>query len=75
MSNRKAAELANRIEIARTNAGQTKERVSETTGIPYSTLNRKLTVSPEKFTVQEVAAIAVALNVEFSDLFGAGVAA
>lgn len=68
MSNRKAADLATRIEAARVTAGRTKRWLSETTGIPYPTLNRKLTVSPEAFTVQDVSRIADALAVDFDAL-------
>lgn len=68
MSNRKAAELVTRITKAREVTGRTNRWLSETTGIPYSTLNRKLNVTPEFFTVQDLSRIAVALDVSLSSL-------
>jgi lambda repressor-like predicted transcriptional regulator len=68
MSNRKAAELATRIKAATKSAGLTTKALSDTTGIPYSTLNRKLDIKPETFTVQEITKISVALGVGFDTL-------
>lgn len=70
MSNSGAAiKLAKRIESARAEAGVTLRDLSETSGIAYSTLRRKIQVSPDALTVKDTAALALALGAEFDTFF------
>ncbi len=66
-----AAELANRIEAARMAAGLTLRDLSDTSGIAYPTLRRKLQNKPDSFTMFEVAALARALGASFEIGFAA----
>ena len=43
-------------------SGMTHKALSEASGIPYSSLNRKLKKSPESFTTKEMCQLAVALG-------------
>lgn len=72
MANRTAGNpLAQRIEAARTNAGLSVLQLSEKTGIPNSTLNRKLKHSPGQFTLIELSLIADATDSDLWNLLGA----
>lgn len=53
---------ARAVQEAIAGAGRTKRSVSDETGIPYPTLNRKLAAKTE-FTFRELLALADALNV------------
>lgn len=65
MGNRlKAEQLAVRVRKAAKGAELTFRELSRLTGIPYSTLNRRLDVAPEKFTLDEIDKIAAACEVE-----------
>ena len=66
-----ANHLAERIEAARTECGMTLKALSDTSGIAYPTLRRKLQNKPSAFTVDEVTALAVALNRTFKIGFAA----
>lgn len=71
MSNISEAEqLTNRIEAARREASITLLTLSETSGIPYSTLRRKL-ANPGLFNIRELSEIAVALNTDLTIGFAA----
>lgn len=65
-------ELANRIEAARKDAGKTYTWLAETTGIPYSSLRRKLIVNPDTIAAVDISRIARALDVSFTSLAGGG---
>lgn len=66
MANRIAGNhLATRIQAIREDAGISILRLSEMTGIPYSTLRRKLLNAPETFSLIELSLIADSLGVEF----------
>lgn len=66
MSNRSAASItewsAQAVQQAIADAGRSKRSVSDQTGIPYPTLNRKLAGKTE-FTFRELLALAEALSV------------
>jgi hypothetical protein len=68
MSNWTPSQFASRIEAARKDAALTKLQLSDSSGIAYSTLNRKLVYSPESFTLQDTAKIAAALGVTVESL-------
>lgn len=66
MANRIAGNaLATRIQAIREDAGISILRLSEMTGIPNSTLRRKLLLAPDTFNVIELSLIADALDHEF----------
>lgn len=70
MSNSGAAtRLAERIEEARIEAGLSHRDLSDRSGIAYSTLRRKLQVTPDLLTVKDTAAIAFVLEADFDALF------
>jgi len=63
MSNQELlTETANAVESTRKRAGRTKRWLSDETGIPYPTLNRKVAAKTE-FTFTELFKIAEALGV------------
>ena len=62
-----AEEVARNVSQAIVTKGLTKQRVAEVTGIPYSTLSRKL-LGRSEFTFTELAVVAEALNVSPSSL-------
>jgi len=62
-----AATAAN-VKAALDRAGLTVNRAARLTGIPQSTLDRKLLGGPPGFTVSELARLAVLLGVEASQL-------
>lgn len=72
MANRIAGNhLAQRIEAARKSAGLSVLQLSEKTGIPNSTLSRKLKHSPGRLTLEDLSLIADATQVDLWDLLGA----
>lgn len=67
--------LAVRVNAVRRGAGLTVEKLAHETGIPYSTLRRRLEKNPHQFTVDELARIAAATGVPFEALLVGAVAA
>lgn len=62
-------QVAAAVEAARTSAGIGKDRLADQSGIPQTTLKRRLAgVSP--FTVAELDAVASVLGVEIETLLG-----
>jgi len=57
------AELRDRVQELRKQAGRSTQWLADRTGIPYSTLRRRLEVAPENFTLKELHRIADALDV------------
>lgn len=70
-TNREAKQLAERIDKARKEAGMTMLTLSDTSGIAYATLRRKLRQKPETLNVLEVSNLAKALDASFSIGFAA----
>lgn len=68
MSNWNPADVAARIESALLAADQTKVALSESSGVAYSTLNRKLGPRADTLTLQDTAKIAAALGVTVESL-------
>lgn len=68
MSNWSPEDVAARIESARKDSGQTKLALAESSGIAYSSLNRKLAERPDTFTLQDTARVAAALGVSIESL-------
>ena len=66
-----AEQLANRIEAARTAKGMSLRELSDTSGVPYSTLRRKLQNPPHAFDLPELTQLAVALDAELTIGFAA----
>ena len=66
-----AQNLADQIENARTSRGMTIRDLSDTSGIPYPTLRRKLQNGPDLFNVREVSALASALDAKLTIGFAA----
>lgn len=64
-----ASKLAEQIEADREASGHTLRWLSEESGIAYSTLKRKLEVTPEHLKVGELFAIAAALETSIDSLF------
>ena len=64
-----AQQLAQRIETARTNAGYSILQLAAESGIANSTLHRKLTHTPEAFTIRDVTAIAFVLGTTLDTFF------
>lgn len=62
-----AEEVARYVSQAIVTKGLTKQHIAEVTGIPYSTLSRKL-LGRTEFTFTELALVADALNVSPSSL-------
>ena len=60
----RAARIAGNLNYLRKAADITVETLSNSTGIPKRTLDRKFTTSPETFTLRELALIADALGVD-----------
>lgn len=69
-----AGALVQRIREAQANAGLSTVELSKRTGIPDSTLDRKLRITPEMFNIRELEAIAAATAVTFEWL-GFGITA
>lgn len=63
--------LASRIKTA--NEGHSLRWLSEQSGIPYSTLKRNIEISPEKFNVGQLLALAIALDLEPGTFLSASV--
>lgn len=63
-----ARQVALEVEAARKAAGISQRALSETTGIPLVTLNRRLTGQGKPFTFAEVAAVAAALGTTLTDI-------
>lgn len=68
-----AAGVAERIETTRTNKGRSVAWLSETSGISYKTLRRRIYGAPDQFTLSELSAIARALNTDLEHLVAAPV--
>ncbi|MGC0144424.1 helix-turn-helix domain-containing protein [Pseudactinotalea sp. Z1732] len=66
-THRMAGEVARNVSQAIVTQGQTKQRIAEVTGIPYSTLSRKL-LGRSEFTFTEIALVADALGVSPASL-------
>lgn len=78
MSNYLAGQVGRAVSVALLDAGRTKRSISDETGIPYSTLNRKVAGKAE-FSLSELLLIAEAIGTTPSALlpsdFRASVAA
>lgn len=66
--NRAATETANRIAVAFTRSGISKKKLSEDTGIPYATLDRRFRQG-DGYTVREAIALSAALGVPVTEFF------
>lgn len=70
----RTAQVAAAVEDARKTAGVSEEVLADRTGIARSTLKRRLAGFSPAFTVEELQAIANALDVPFADLLALGAA-
>jgi hypothetical protein len=62
----RAEAVADRVREAANNAGLSTLGLAELAGIPYPTLQRRLKLKPEYFTVDELVRISEATHTDFS---------
>lgn len=66
-----AASVAEKIEETRKAEGRSVAWLSETSGVAYKTLRRRLYGAPEQFTLSELSSVARALGCEVESLVSA----